>query len=257
MNFSSGYSHYYNLFYKEKDYASEVDYVISHIRRHLPQGTSILELGCGTGGHAEHFAKMGYTVQGVDLSEDMLKEAESKKIALPQELSARLNFAQGDIRTLRLGKQFDAVLSLFHVFSYQTANSDLSEAFGTAASHLTTNGILLFDFWYGPAVIRQLPDVRVQRLEDSEVKMTRIAEPIVRANRNIVDVNYEILIEHKQTGKLERIKETHSMRYLFMPEIEFLLARHGLEMIGNHAWMQTVEPGFDSWNAFVVARRSS
>lgn len=255
MSSFGDYSNYYDLFYKEKDYASEVDYVISRIRQHAPHGMSLLELGCGTGRHAEHFVKQGYTVHGVDLSQNMLKEAESKKMAMPLEQSARLNFTQGDIRALRLEKRFDTVLSLFHVFSYQSMNSDLSAAIGTAASHLVAGGLLFFDFWYGPAVIRQLPEVRVQRFEDNGVRVTRIAEPVIRVNRNVVDVNYEILIEHKQKEKLESIKETHSMRYLFMPEIELLLAQHGMESIGSFAWMKTSEPDFDSWNACVLARR--
>ncbi|WP_020561478.1 class I SAM-dependent DNA methyltransferase [Methylosarcina fibrata] len=256
MSAFDGYADYYELFYKEKDYASEAGYALSHLRCHGSRGTNLLELGCGTGSHAEHFARLGHAVHGVDLSPNMLKAAESKKTVMSQELRARLNFTQGDIRTIRLEKRFDAVVSLFHVFSYQTTNDDLSAAVATAAAHLADGGILLFDFWYGPAVIRQLPEVRVQRFEDKDVRLTRIAEPVVHVDKNIVDVNYELLIERKPDGKLETIRETHSMRYLFIPEIELLLARHGMELIGSHAWMKTTAPGFDSWNACAVARRS-
>lgn len=256
MNSFGNYADYYELFYEEKDYASEADYVLSHLRRHGSHGMSLLELGCGTGKHAEHFVSLGHEVHGVDLSPNMLKVAESKKTAMPQELRARLNFTQGDIRGIRLGKRFDAVVSLFHVFSYQTTNDDLSAAIGTAAAHLAEDGILLFDFWYGPAVIRQLPEVRVQRFENEDVCLTRIAEPVVHANENIVDVNYELLVERKSDGRLETIRETHSMRYLFIPEIELLLVRHGMELMGSYAWMKITAPGFDSWNACAVARRS-
>jgi len=256
MSSFGSYADYYELFYKEKDYASEAGYVLSHLRRHGSRGTSLLELGCGTGRHAEHFVRLGHEVHGVDLSSNMLKAAESKKTAMPEELRARLNFTHGDIRAIRLKKRFDAVVSLFHVFSYQTTNDDLSAAVATAAAHLADGGILLFDFWYGPAVIRQLPEVRVQRFEDKELRLTRIAEPVVHVDKNIVDVHYELLVERKPGGKLETIRETHSMRYLFLPEIELLLARHGMELIGSHAWMKTTAPGFDSWNACAVARRS-
>jgi SAM-dependent methyltransferase len=256
MNSFCNYADYYELFYEEKDYASEADYVLSHLRRHGSHGMSLLELGCGTGKHAEHFVSLGHEVHGVDLSPNMLKVAESKKTAMPQELRARLNFTQGDIRGIRLGKRFDAVVSLFHVFSYQTTNDDLSAAIGTAAAHLAEDGLLLFDFWYGPAVIRQLPEVRVQRFENEDVRLTRIAEPVVHIDKNIVDVKYEILVELKKLDNWKKIRETHTMRYLFMPELELLLSQQGLKIIDSFAWMKADKPNFDSWNACVVAKRS-
>lgn len=73
------YAHYYDLLYRDKDYAGESEYVAAHIRKQAPQAKRILELGCGTGAHAEHLARMGYTVHGVDLSKAMLARAEARK----------------------------------------------------------------------------------------------------------------------------------------------------------------------------------
>jgi predicted TPR repeat methyltransferase len=56
------YARYYDLLYRDKDYAGESEYVAAHIRKQAPQAKCILELGCGTGAHAEHLARMGYTV---------------------------------------------------------------------------------------------------------------------------------------------------------------------------------------------------
>ena len=49
------YARYYDLLYRDKDYAGEAAYVASHIRQHAPEAARILELGCGTGAHAEHW----------------------------------------------------------------------------------------------------------------------------------------------------------------------------------------------------------
>ena len=46
------YARYYDLLYCDKDYAAEAGYVANHIRKLLPHTTHILELGCGTGAHA-------------------------------------------------------------------------------------------------------------------------------------------------------------------------------------------------------------
>ena len=47
--------------------------------------------------------------------------------------------------TLRRGRRFDVVVSLFHVFGYQTSNDDLAAAFGTVREHLNADGLAIFD----------------------------------------------------------------------------------------------------------------
>jgi 2-polyprenyl-3-methyl-5-hydroxy-6-metoxy-1,4-benzoquinol methylase len=101
-------------------------------------------------------AEKGYAMTGVDLSEEMLAVANSQLSTAIQQGSLNsqppsLNFLQGDIRTVRLGKAFDVVVSLFHVVSYQTTNKDLTDAFATARAHLH-RAEFHFDRWYGPAV---------------------------------------------------------------------------------------------------------
>ncbi|MGO8755140.1 MAG: class I SAM-dependent DNA methyltransferase [Gallionellaceae bacterium] len=248
------YARYYDLLYRDKDYAAESEYVAAHIRRHAPQAKRILELGCGTGAHAEHLARMGYTVHGVDISDTMLARAQSRKAALPPEVAARLSFWLGDVRTVRTGETYDAAISLFHVMSYQTTNEDLQAAFATAKAHLGAGGVFVFDCWYGPAVLTDPPVVRVKRLEDDEIEVLRIAEPKMHPNENVVDVNYQVMITGKATGKLEQIRETHSMRYLFLPEIMEHLAAHGFNLERAEEWMSGKAPGSDTWNVGCVAR---
>ena len=87
------YARYYDLLYGDKDYAGEAEYVAAHSRKQVPQAKRILELGCGTGSHAEHLVRMGYSVHGVDMSEAMLARAEARRVSLPPELSARMSLA--------------------------------------------------------------------------------------------------------------------------------------------------------------------
>ncbi len=248
------YARYYDLLYRDKDYGGETEYVASCIREHAPQAKRILELGCGTGAHAEHLARMGYTVHGVDLSEAMLADAEARKARLPAEVGGLLSFGLGDVRTVRTGETYDAVISLFHVMSYQTANSDLEAAFETASVHLPKGSLFLFDFWYGPAVLTQKPEVRIKRLEDDEIKVTRIAEPVMRVNDNLVEVNYTVFVELKATGETESVQETHRMRYLFLPEL--IRYRTGtFEERATKAWMSNESLNTDSWSGIQILAR--
>ena len=254
MTVFAGYSRYYDLLYRDKDYAGEARYVADLIRRHAPPAREILEIGCGTGAHAVEWARMGFSVRGVDRSEGMLEAAENRRSALASEIAGRLSFDEGDARTVRLGKRYDAVTSLFHVMSYQTTNVDIAAAFRTAREHLAPGGLFIFDCWYGPAVLRQWPSVTRKNLEDDTTSVERTAEPVVHVNQNVVDVTYTIAVADRITGQSETLHETHRMRYLFTPEIELALATAGMTLVDSLAWMKAEPPGVDSWGACYVAR---
>ena len=254
MTVFAGYSRYYDLLYRDKDYAGEARYVAGLIRKHAPSARALMEVGSGTGAHAAEWAQMGFTVAGVDRSEGMLEAAEARRASLDADLAERLSFEEGDARTVRLGKRFDAVTSLFHVMSYQVTNSDIAAAFRTAREHLVPGGLFVFDCWYGPAVLRQWPSVTTKNLSDDTTSVVRTAEPVVYANENAVDVNYRVVVTDVVTREEEILHETHSMRYLFTPEIELALATAGMNLVDSRAWMTDDPPGFDSWSACYVAR---
>jgi len=247
------YGRYYDLLYRDKDYAAETDYVAAHLPK--GQGLRALDLGCGTGVHAEHLARRGWCVHGVDLSASMLEKAAARKASLPPDIARNLSFAEGDVRTVRTGETYDAVVSLFHVMSYQTGNDDLAAAFATAAAHLKSGGLFLFDYWYGPAVLAQKPERRTRHLQDDAIDVTRTAVPVLRPSENVVDVNYTVAITVKATGERLAINETHSMRYLFLPEIEGLAAGQDWGHCAHAAWMKTEAPGERDWAAFTVLER--
>jgi SAM-dependent methyltransferase len=254
MTVFAQYAKYYNLLYQDKDYAAEARFIAEQIKYHHPFANSILELGCGTGKHAALLAETGYQVHGIDRSQAMVEQAIELRQSLTPDLQKQLKFTHSDIRTFRYSETYDVVISLFHVMSYQTLNIDLTASFATAKKHLTPRGIFIFDFWYGPAVLHTPPEVRVKRLENDEIRVTRIAEPTLLPNANRVDVNYQIWIQEQQTQALAEINEVHQMRYLFQPELEFLLASEGLELLQCSEWMSDRPASLETWNVYCVAR---
>jgi len=248
------YARYYDLLYRDKDYTEEANFIRCLIQKHAPNAGTVLELGCGTGKHAEMLSKMGYEVLGIDMSREMLEAAKKRLVDLDEKQAARLSFNHGDIRNYRTEHCFDAVVSLFHVMSYQTTNKDLQSVFETVKVHLKKGGIFIFDNWHGPAVLTDRPSVRIKRLEDKCIQVTRIAEPEIHANENIVDVNYHVFIKNKVTGIVEELKETHRMRYLFKPEIDFLIKQVGFELVDSFEWVTNRTPGFETWSVCYVCR---
>ena len=138
-HFGDIYSQYYDLLYQDKDYVGEAKYVDNLIAK-FSEGESktILDMGCGTGKHAELLCDRGYSVHGIDLSQDMLDIAEHRR----QGRESNLSFSLSNISELSLNKKFDAVVSLFHVASYQSSNKDLIKFFKVAKEHLNIGGKL-------------------------------------------------------------------------------------------------------------------
>jgi SAM-dependent methyltransferase len=254
MKVFQDYADYYDLFYREKDYAGEAGYVHRLIQEHAPGATTLLDLGCGTGSHAEHLAGLGYQVCGVDCSETMLRQARNRLSQAGEAQRVRLSFLPGDTRTLRTGRRYDAVISLFHVMSYQSTDEDLRDSFETARIHLKPRGVFLFDCWYGPAVIKDPPVHRIRHFSDGEHIVRRIADPVMDLQKKIVDVRYHIIARDKAGKILHEVRETHRMRYLFQPEISDLAQRLGFKLIASHRWKTLLPPSEDNWNACFVVR---
>ena len=240
------YAAYYDLLYRDKDNAAEIAYVCGLIRKYAPKAETVLDMGCGTGRHAFGLAEKGYRVTGIDCSAEMLKAACAKleeKSGGPKPV-----FKQADVRTARLGRKFDAAVSLFHVASYQTVNEDLKGFFRTAARHLKKSGLFIFDGWYGPAVLTHQPEPREKEAADCRVKIRRSAVSIMHPNENLVDVQYRLTVSGRKT-----ISETHRMRYLFQPEIEYFLKEAGFRLFYSEEWLTGRKLSFDTWSACWIA----
>jgi SAM-dependent methyltransferase len=250
MPIFSRYADYYDLFYSDKDYHAEVQFVDALARKYVPEARTILDLGCGTGRHDLLLSEMGYSVTGVDLSNEMLAVAKNT-LQAPSQQYSRLQFHQGDMRTLRLGHLYDVIVALFHIMSYQRTNEDLIASLTTARAHLKPGGVFIFDYWYGPAVLKDPPAIRIKRAENDSVRALRIAEPTLHHETNTVDVEYHILLSSKVGGGLTEIFETHTMRYLFEPEIHLMMEVAGLRHYRSGEWLTLSSPNPENWNAFM------
>jgi SAM-dependent methyltransferase len=245
----NSYSRYYNLLYSDKDYRSEAGYIHNLIQTYNPDTKTVLELGCGTGIHAQFLSHAGYKVHGIDISQTMIELALLKA-------NENISFELGDVRTYQNNRKYDVIISLFHVASYQTTNEDFKQYLQTAARHLEKGGMFIFDFWYGPAVLTDRPVQRKKVMEDSETKVTRFSNPEMFANENLCKVHFDVMVLDKLSKQTYEIKETHPMRYFFLPELDYMLSNSGFQIQKAFKWMSNEIPGFNSWNVVIIADKS-
>ena len=249
MKVFEDYSYYYNAFYKDKDYKKEADDVDSILKKYGKDVSSVILFGCGTGCHDRALSRLGYKCHGIDLSSRMIDAA----VQSAQTEGLDITYENADIRTYTSAAKYDAVLSLFHVMSYQIGNEDILSAFRAARECLEKGGIFVFDVWYGPGVLTDKPAIRIKKAEDENNLLVRYARPEMFEDRNVVDVNYEVFVIDKKTSVAKVINETHSMRYFFAPEIRQYLHETGFGMISHFDCATLGKTDTGSWTAYFVA----
>jgi SAM-dependent methyltransferase len=251
--FGEGYAPHYDDLYADKDYAAECDLIEELFQRcGQPPIESVLDLGCGTGGHAFPLAARGYQVTGVDLSPEMLREAERKLADHPKDPGPQ--FVLGDVRELDLSQQFDAALMMFAVLGYQASDADLQLALRSVRRHLRPGGLFVGDFWYGPTVLRIAPSDRVKQVDVGGERLVRSATTTLDLGKHLAAVHYRLARVDRQ-GETRIDEETHTMRFFFPMEIERVFQSANLELAGLFPFPELDAP-LDStvWNALFCAR---
>jgi SAM-dependent methyltransferase len=130
----TGLAKWWPLFSSPEDYAEEAAWIIDAFAQTLGRlPNDILELGSGGGNTASHLAKYARMTL-VDVNEEML--------AVSRLLNPGAEHFCGDMRDVRLGTTFEAVL-IHDAIMYMTTKRDLVAALATARAHLREDGVLI------------------------------------------------------------------------------------------------------------------
>ncbi len=126
---------WFHLLTHPDDYAEEAAEWTGFIRGALGHApATLLELGSG-GGNNALYMKAGMKLTLADLSPPML--------ALSRRINPECEHVAGDMRTLRLGRTFEAVF-IHDAICYMTSEDDLRRAIETAFVHCAPGGVALF-----------------------------------------------------------------------------------------------------------------
>ena len=125
---------WFHLLTAPEDYEQEAGEIARLIVGEVPGARTLLELGCGGGNNASHL-KRRFECTLTDVSPAMLDVSRG--------LNPECEHVEGDMRTLRLGRTFDAVL-VHDAIVYMTTESDLRAVFATAFEQLAPGGVAVF-----------------------------------------------------------------------------------------------------------------
>ncbi|MBN1832775.1 MAG: class I SAM-dependent methyltransferase [Deltaproteobacteria bacterium] len=245
------YAEAYDALYTDKDYAAECRYLETLWQCNSASSIQqVLDVGCGTGGHSLDLVSKGYSVVGLDRSEEMLAQARAKA----EDAHLDMAWHRADLRSFNLERTFDAAIAMFAVMGYQTRNADLIAALGCVHRHLKPGGLFIWDAWYGPAVLTQRPHQRIKRVEVDGLTIYRMASPKLDVTNQTVTVAYHVL-SVAENRVLADYRESHCVRFFFPQELRLLLNQTGFALLALLPFLQIKgTPTVNHWNMTVVAQ---
>jgi ubiquinone/menaquinone biosynthesis C-methylase UbiE len=180
---------YYDKLYSFKDYQKEVDDIVKLIKQYKKSdGTLLLDVGCGTGGHFE-FLQEQFVCTGLDISESMLVYAKQK---FPD-----IDFIQDDMAEMNLDGKYDVILCLFSSIGYILTEDKLQKTINNFSNHLKPGGIVIIEPWLTKDIYRTgLAHMTVYDGEDMKIARVNISE-LKDDIISYFDMHYLIAEHHK------------------------------------------------------------
>ena len=211
---------------------------VNHYRRlaaAVPQESSVLELGCGTGRVTIPLARDGRHVVGVDRSAEMLARAKLRLRAAGRRAEERVVFLRADLRDFTLGARFPLVICAFNTFQHLYTRHDVAACLARVREALTDDGRFAFDVmnpdlrWLTRDQMKRWARTRFRHPETGvryEYTTNQTYDPVTQiVHMRIFYEEIEVPIERRRTHV---VRLAH--RQFFPAELEALLHAGGFRV---------------------------
>lgn len=162
----------YDKMYAKRD-DEEANRLANFLEQKIPVNKypEILDLGCGRGRHSINFAKRGYQVTGIDLSEVAIKKAEEKA----QQENLHIDFLVGDMRET-LDRKFDCIINLFTSFGYFENDNENRMVLQAMHDMMRSDGLLVIDYLNAQQVKNNIKSFEEGEIDNIHYKIHRFIE---------------------------------------------------------------------------------
>ena len=212
-------AHLWPLLDPPEDYAQEASFWRQALREKLGPGRhEVLELGVG-GGHLLSHLTADVQATAVDISATML--AHSKR------LNPGVDHHLGDMRSVRLGRLFKAVL-IHDAISYMLTEDDLRAAFATAKAHLRPGGTLItVPDWYRETFHGTSVDHRTRTVGGKEFTYVQYVTDVDPTDSTVETVFIYMV---KENGRLKVETDRHVTGIFPLATWQDLLSQAGFDV---------------------------
>ncbi|PWK16021.1 class I SAM-dependent DNA methyltransferase [Tumebacillus permanentifrigoris] len=242
------FAEYYDLLMQDAPYERWMTFLEQAMARYELRPRHIADLGCGTGKLSVQLFQQGYTVTGVDLSEDMLMIAQSKL----ERPSPKMRFLCQDLRELVLPEPCDLAISFCDSLSYLLEEDGLRATFARVRQNLKPNGCFLFDVHSEYKLREKLGNNVFYEVGDD---VTYLWQSRFDAEKSQVEYDITFFaVEDEEDELYRRFQECHVQRAYPVEVLRGMLLDSGfttVEVYADFAWDVPTE---SSERLFFVAR---
>lgn len=229
-----GFAEVYDELMSNVDYPQWADFYRQMMVAYGVREGRICECACGTGSLTMELAKLGYTVTGVDLSQDMLWIAAQKA----REQGMAIPFVRQDMRALRLHRPMDAILATCDGVNYLMEEEDVLSFFRSAYAALRPGGGLFFDISTPYKLENALGN---QIICDDTPHITYLWQNRYSAKHETVEMHLCIFVR-QEDGSYRRIDEEQKQKAHRKDTLIQLLRQAGFEQVQVYGSNQMSSP---------------
>ncbi len=223
------YAEYYDY---DHVFAEDIPFYIEYARE---TGGPVLDLACGTGRLLLPLAEMGYEVQGIDFSENMLEAARRKIVE--HGLSHRIKLTQANMTAFDLEeKSFALAIVAVRSFMHLYTQEDQLSCLDCVYRHLRPGGLFIVDVYSSNLEILAQPSASDFKLRNEFTlpnghRVTRRDRFVGNDFLNQINQWEMLFEEHDEAGNLicQRLVPMDT-RYTFRFELQLLLEKAGFEV---------------------------
>ncbi len=230
----------YDSYTSNRDYASWANYLQSVWGEYNESPKKVLEIACGTGSLTKELRCLGYNVDGLDMSKEMLEKAVAK---VPE-----AKFYHEDMRLMEVDDRFDSVVCLFDGMNYLLHEEEIEQVFKNVRFHLHDDGLFIFDLLSINALKNKFQNRKVIR--NSPYKVVSESTSYTR------DVVVDFLLKFSFSNGNKRFNELHRFRGYDIGTISSLLEVNDFEVIAKFGGYTLNPPKSNSERIVFVARKN-
>lgn len=222
---------------------------LSFTKRHITAGAgTVLELACGTGALAVEFAKSGFDVTGLDLSEEMLMMAYNRSV--DEEVSVQ--WVEGDMLDLSEVGNYQIVTCFSDSLCYMRNRQEVQQVFDEVYRVLEDDGVFLFDVHSLYQIDTIFPEYSYHENDDD---FAFLWDSYAGEKAHSIVHELTFFVQGEENGLFERFDEVHKERTYSLESYYFMLESAGFYDVEIFADFEDEKPNDESRRWFFVCRK--
>ena len=207
----------------------------------------IAELGCGTGSITQILDSYGYTMTGIDISQDMLRIAQDKSA----KNNSNITYSYESMTDFSLDKLQDACVCVCDSSNYLTEDGELMACFMAVSKNLRKDGILIMDFKTEYFYKKVLGECTIaENRDDASFIWENYYDDKDKINEYILT-----LFIKEDNDMFNRYVETHYQRAYSIREIKESLTYSGLKLLNIYVAFTNNKPDRHSERRYLIAKK--